>query len=257
MGIFSRIASIFSRSESGKANPEIRPKKIVPSLGTPKYLNRHKDETFLVMGLGPSLMEYREQIFHFIEQYQPIVMGANNITGFLIPDYHAFTNRARFSKYAPTVDTEKSKVLISPYFAEWLIEKYYLGSYEELMYDSGPVASFDIRNGVVMAGFQSVSVVLIGVALVMGAKQVFVAGLDGYSHVISPDRKTHYYGVENQKDENREDAEFIRRENITHQYLDEISEYMAMKGLNRFQILTPTAYDNHYHSIDQLLKVKG
>ncbi len=254
MGISSRIASFFSRFRRRKADREIRPKKVVPSLGTPNYLDRHKGETFLVMGLGPSLLENREQIFQFIEQYQPIVMGANNITAFLIPDYHAFTNRARFTKYVHTVDTDKSKVLLSPYFAKWLIRNHFLGEYEELMYDSGPVVSFDIWNGVVMAGFQSVSVVLIGVALVMGAQQVFVAGLDGYRSVLTPDRKTHYYGVENQKDEDREDAEFIRREKITHQYLDEISQYMAMRGLERFKILTPTAYDKHYSPINQFLK---
>lgn len=254
MGIFSRLVSIFTGAESRKASPEIRSKKVVPSLETPKYLNRHKGETILVMGLGPSLLEYREHIFQFIERHRPVVMGANNITGYLIPDYHAFTNRARFTKYVHTVDTGKSKLLLSPYFAEWLIKEHYLGAYEILMYDSEPVDRFDIKDGVVMAGFQSVSVVLIGIALVMGAHQIFVAGLDGYSNVLSADRKTHFYGIENQKDENRTDAEFISREKITYQYLDEISDYMANKGMSRLKIMTPTAYDNHYQPIEQIIR---
>ncbi len=255
MGAFDQLISRLVKIRNFRKKRDERSKRTVPTLSTPTYYNRHSGATFLVLGLGPSLLDHRQQIFDFIDNQNPIVIGANNVTEFIYPDYHAFTNRARFLKYAHRVDSEKSKVLISPYMAKWFIREYYQGAYEEIMYHKDDARCFDIQEGVIMAGCQSVSVLSIGLAVVMGAVQIFVAGLDGYSKVLTPERQTHFYGKENQKDEYRDDAEFLRREKVTNRFLDEISQYMVERGLDPFGIITPTSYEQHYQPINQTIKI--
>ena len=251
MGVFDQLISRITKIIKLKKKSEKRSKRATPSLSTPTYFNRHLGATFLVLGLGPSLSDHRQQILDFIDKEKPMIIGANNVTDFIYPDYHAFTNRARFAKYAHTINPSKSHVLISPYMSKWFIRERYSGSYEEIMYESDDSRPFDIQDGVIMAGCQSVSVLSIGLALVMGAANIYVAGLDGYSNVLFDGRKTHFYGVESQKDEKRDDAEFLRRENVTRRFLEEMAQYMFLKGLEPFKIITPTSYEKYFYPLIQ------
>ena len=144
MGLIPKIASRIRQIRAGRASPK---KIMAPSLSTPSYLNRHLGATFLVLGNGPSLRTHRGQIDALIEMHRPIVMGANNITGFTYPDYHAFTNRRRFISYAHTIDSDRSRVLVGVYLPEWIISEYYGGPYERIMYVNDHDQAFDIRDG--------------------------------------------------------------------------------------------------------------
>ena len=67
MGIRRRLVSLLSYSKG-------RPKVVQSELSTPTYLNRHCGEPFLVLGNGPSLNKYGNQIYRLIEKQQPVVL---------------------------------------------------------------------------------------------------------------------------------------------------------------------------------------
>ncbi len=252
MELLSKIASGFRWIRAGGASP----KKIInPPLSTPDYLNRHPGATFLVLGNGPSLGAHRKEIHELIEKHRPIVMGANNITGFIYPDYHAFTNRRRLINYAHTIDSSKSKVLVGVHLPGWVIEKHYEGAYERIMYVNDHDRAFDICDGIIMASCRTVSVLLIGVALVMGGERVFVAGLDGYGLLPSKDEDVHYYKGERDHgpDVANKDTYLMQAESMCSRFLDEISHYMTQQGLEPFKIVTPTTYSDHYQDIQDYL----
>ena len=68
------------------------------------YKDRHKGRDFLILANGPTLQEYRPKIEKFIKKYNPIILGANYLSGFFKPHYHAFNNKKRFEDYIDPVD---------------------------------------------------------------------------------------------------------------------------------------------------------
>ena len=171
-------------SDGKIANPELAP---------PAYAARHQDATFIVFGNGPSLAENLDAIHALGEKFNAVTMGANNIGEILAPDYHAFTNRKRFAAYSSGIDPVRTRVLLSPYFTDGFIRKHYTGPYEQIMYRADNDAPFDIQNGIIQASCRTVAVLMIAVAVVMGARRIFVAGTDGYKGHLDSGRHVHFY----------------------------------------------------------------
>ena len=111
------------------------PKTIVaPELFRPTYADRHRCQTFLVFGTGPSLKLRSDKIFELIERYRAITIGPNTIAEFIHPDYHVFTSRHRLLDYGHTIDASRSRLLIGPYIPLHHIRHVYGGEFEYVMY---------------------------------------------------------------------------------------------------------------------------
>lgn len=220
------------------------------------YKDRHRNRDFLILANGPTLKEYKERIDIFIKKIDPIIMGANNLSGLFIPYYHAFNNKKRFIKYIETV-SEDSILLISEHFSEQMIREYTNRNYERLYYYDTLEEEFDIKDGVITTNCRTISVLLIGVAIVMGARRIFIAGMDGYLH-YKPGQRLLYY---DEKDE-KTDIEMIRERHMwCHKFLEQIDSYLTRQGKEGIHILTPTAYRAFYKGIEnyishpQILKI--
>ncbi len=215
-----------------------------PQLRRPPYADRHYGATALVLGNGPSLGTHREALERLIDAEDAVTLGANHITPFIHPDYHAFTNGKRFVRYADTIDRSHSRVLVSPYFPHKLIAEHYDGPYEEIAYVAENDAAFDVREGVIQASCRTVSVLLIGVAAVMGFGRMLVAGLDGFQGALARDGATIYHAeTDVLKHEHEQYTEIDR---YTRRFLADIQQYLAREGREPFAIVTPTAYGEHY-----------
>ena len=222
------------------------PKKRAPVLERPPYAGRHAGATALVLGNGPSLDEHGDALRRLIAGKRALTLGANHITPFVHPDYHAFTNRKRFVAYADTIDPDRSRVLLSPYFTEELIREHYRGPYEEIAYVADNDAAFGVRDGIILASGRTVSVLLIGVAAVMGFERILVAGLDGFSGVLegnAVEGAMYHAQTDVLKHEHEQYAEIDR---YTRRFLAEIRDFLVRMGREPFAIVTPTAYDDHY-----------
>lgn len=208
------------------------------------YINRHAGRDILVLANGPSLKDYKPKIDQFIGKYDPIILGANNIGGLFRPHYHAFNNKRRFVEYVDTVDRD-SLLLLGEYIPEELIRDYAVKRYESLFYID-EFSDFGIRDGVISANCRTISILLMGVAIVMGAKRVFTVGMDGYMGM----RDLHFYEEKN----DLEDQEMkMEKHRWCQHYLKQINDYLHENDKEGLHILTPTGYKTFYKGIDNYL----
>lgn len=222
--------------------------KATPALSRPPYADRHTGAVILVLGNGPSLATHRDALLELVADVHPIVLGANHVTPFTVPDYHAFTNGKRFVEYAHTIDP-RSRVLVSPYFPKDLVRTHHRGQFERIAYVADNDARFEIEDGVILAGCRTVSVLLLGVAIVMGAERILVAGLDGFASVaergraaLSSEGLYHAPTSLVVPDEGK----YLEVDRYTRRFLAGIQDYLARAGRKPFAIVTPTAYEGHH-----------
>lgn len=228
----------------GEKKSSQRPKGKKGKVSVP-YVSRHEGRDCLILANGPTLKEYRQNIDAFIAKVNPVILGANNLSGLFAPDYHAFNNKKRFMDYIDSV-SPKSKVLLSEHFTKEMIREYTGRDYEKLYYNDILNSRFDIKAGAVQTNCRTISVLLIGVAIAMGAKRIFIAGMDGYlSH--TQDGNLLYY---REKDEKTDKDMIIERHMWCQRFLEEIESYLLSKGKEGIHIITPTTYKAFYKSID-------
>jgi 4-hydroxy 2-oxovalerate aldolase len=223
----------------------IAPDNLKSSYSRPSvpYLNRHKGETFLVFANGPTLKNYASEIQKFIDKYHPICMGANYLGGLFKPHYHAFYNKRRFIGYVNTVD-ESSKLLISQYIPDELIREYTKRDHEKIYYVDA-LSDFDIVDGVIQSNCRTVSVLLLGVAIVMGAERIFAVGMDGYIGAGTKGETLFY----KEPDPKLDKKIIIDMHKWNKKYIKQINDYFTSMGKEGIHILTPTSYGEFYKGI--------
>jgi 4-hydroxy 2-oxovalerate aldolase len=217
------------------------------SLPKPLYIDRHKGREFLVLANGPTLKAYKSEITEFIRHYNPVVLGANYLGGLLTPDYHAFNNKKRFVTHVNEVDPS-SRLLLGVNFPPEMIREYSDREYEPLVFHDVLGADFNVIDGVITANCGTISVLLVGVAVVMGADRVFVAGMDGYL-----DRRTasHHLFYDEKFDSEEHDLN-VKRHETNERFLKQIDEYIRQKGGEGVHIITPTTHTGFYKNMNSL-----
>lgn len=226
-------------------------KKKNVKLSEPVYKDRHKGRNFLILGMGPSVATYLNQIENLIHDKNLIVIGTNNCFKIVSKiDYHVFTSRHRFIDYGQQLnDSFSSKALLSPYIPEYTIQKIYQGAYESIMYINDNDRCFDIQNGIIQCSCKSVALLSIGISIVMGANKIFVAGVDGWLKLI--DAKTQLHCNDSlPKYSRQERKQYLNHYRTSQEYhirvLREISEYLNRHDRKMFSIVTPTEYQEYY-----------
>jgi 4-hydroxy 2-oxovalerate aldolase len=219
-----------------------------PSAAGVPYANRHPGRNFLILANGPNLKLYQAQIAEFIKKYDPVVLGANYLGGLFTPEYHAFTSKKRFMKYAELVDP-RSKLLIGQYIEPQMVAEYCHRDYETIYYRDAMDAPFSIDQGVISTNCATVSVLLLGVAALMGADRVFAAGMDGYLGIPGQGASLFY----DEKDDPRSEELNIERHHWCQFHIGQIDRYLWEQGGEGVHILTPTGYQQYYKGIENYL----
>jgi 4-hydroxy 2-oxovalerate aldolase len=212
------------------------------------YINRHHGKDILVLANGPSLKKYQREIQNFIEKYDPIVLGANYLSGLFEPHYHAFNNKKRFVMYCDSV-SPRSTLLIGENISREMISEYIKRDYETLFFRDILDSDFDIRNGRIQSNCRTISVLLLGVAVVMGARRIFVAGMDGYINKNSF-KGTLFYDEEFEPEEERLN---IERHQWNERFFKQIDQYVQRMGMEGIHILTPTGHQSFYKGIENYI----
>ena len=110
-------------------------------------------------------------------------------------------------------------------------------------------ADFDIIDGVIQSNCRTISVLLLGVAIVMGAKRVFAVGMDGYVGQDSQNGHLFYKERITMTDKDM----VIERHRWCQRFIGQIDEYLSSVGGEGVHILTPTSYKAYYKGIDNYL----
>lgn len=224
-----------------------RSKPVCKIAKNPDYQNAHEGRDFLILGNGPCLKTHHAQIQAFIHKHDPIVMGANHLSGLFEPHYHAFGYLKRFVKYIDTVSS-RSEILLSQYFDPKTISEYTSRPYRELFFKDHLSSNFDIQEGIVQTNCRTISLLLMGVAIVMGARKIFAAGLDGY--LQQPPTSLLFY---DEKDEKTNAHLIIERHEWCEKFLRQIHAYLIHHQKSGISIITPTSYQDFYDPIEKYI----
>jgi len=207
------------------------------------YKKRHEGRDFLVLANGPSLREYRDKIKLFVEEHNPVILGANNLEMMFAPHYHAFSNKVRFMMHIDNVSPH-SRLLIGENISRDIIVEYTHRDYETLCFRDVLDADFNIYDGRIQSNCRSVSVLLTGVAIVMGARRIFIVGMDGYLGKT----KTNALFYE-EKFQTSEHGLQLHIHRWNEHFLKQIDLYLKKGGNEGVQIITPTSYKTMYKDI--------
>ncbi|BAE85095.1 aldolase catalytic domain-containing protein [Desulfitobacterium hafniense] len=194
------------------------------------YTNRYKGRDFLILGNGPTLIECKETIDSFIQKHNPVVLGANNLSNLYIPDYHAFNNQRRFEQYGNSVHSS-SKLLLGPSINAKNI-KY---EYEPIICYNSPLTPLKIIEDIISSNCRSISVLLGAIALVMGARNIYFAGMDGYLN----QERLHFYD----EDESQSASDLKERHDSNQAYLGQLGICARSYGSVKICFITPTTYE--------------
>lgn len=215
------------------------------------YNGRHEGKDFLILANGPSVKKYKQEIGEFIRRYDPVVMGANYMSGLPCPDYHAFSNKKRFVSYFDQIN-KNSKILLSSGFEEDFVREYVKRDFEWIVHLNRTSSHFDICDDIITSDCRTISILLIGVAIVMGAKRIFIAGMDGYRNIDNflPDN-IHFYS---EKEEVEDPKLLMEKHHWNERMLKNINSFLVKQGKEELHILTPTSHTFFYNSIHNWIK---
>lgn len=216
------------------------------------YIDRHKGREFLVLANGQNLMTCKPDIDEFIAKYDPVILGANYLDGLFTPHYHAFNNKKRFVSYVDKVSSQ-SKLMIGVNIPGGMIQEYVSQEYEPLVFYDIMDGDFDIRDGVITTNCRTISVLLAGLAVVMGAERIFIAGMDGYLDRRSASHNLFY---EEKFDATEHDLN-VERHRDNERFLSQIDEYIKKNGGEGVHIITPTTHAAFYKNILNTLNARN
>jgi hypothetical protein len=146
----------------------------------PNYLNRHLGRDFLILGAGPTLKTHINAIKIFAEKRNLVSIGTNNTYELFYSDYVGFTNRYRFSQFGLGVKTGARSALLSIHFSDDAIARFCTAPHDLVSWkQTSEPRDCSINSRGVIAHYGSVGSLMILVAYVMGANNIFIAGMDG------------------------------------------------------------------------------
>lgn len=209
----------------------------------PIYFNRHLNRNFLIIAGGPSVKKYQKEILNFIRNKSCVVISVNKFPEFVISDYHVFTNMKRFVQYVDGVDNN-TKLLIGPYISIFLIKRKLKKKYESIMY-LNKQNNFDIKNGIIQTDCRTSPILATGISIVMGAKNVYIAGIDGYQNLLSYKEPINYYD-DSKKTEEAQINYYNALQEKNEVYLGQVNQYLIRNFNTKLKIITPTEHLKYF-----------
>lgn len=216
--------------------------------GPPAYLRRHEGRPFLILANGPSLKQHRDRVERFIQKYNPIILGSNNISDLFVPHYHVFTNRLRFFQYVGTVH-EKSQLVVANFFETSFVKEQTSRSFEVIhLRQTDSALPLEDDGYVISVPHVDVAVASVSLAVLMGASAVFMAGMDGYQEGMQAESFHFYRGEIGTEDSSL----LVEQHKGVCLGLDRAMAMLDKRNLT-LVILTPTSHQRLYRALDNYL----
>ncbi len=212
-----------------------------------RFKGIHQGKTIMILANGPSIVKYKDSINKLIKDRQAITIGVNYLQGNYVPDYHLFISRKRFQKYSCQVD-KRSTLVVPSFFGKCFVNEHYTGPYFTIdmqIIDNEKLPPIDREVQQMVHLNVGVSAILL--AFTMGAKEVLIAGMDGYGS--ESNKQLVYFYNENDIQDNREVAS-LRYEKFS-QELTRINKFLLEKGVS-LSIITPTSHKKYFHQVFEL-----
>ena len=209
--------------------------------GRPSFTDVHRDRTVLILASGPSIARYAPRIKDFAESNRCVTIGLNRIPEAYAPAYHLFVNKRRFLRHARQVNP-RATLIVPSFFGRKLVAENC----------DNPVIFFDVemtgdKGATPLKGdtqhllHLSVSGSAVLIAYAMGAKEIFIAGMDGY--VDTDQKELSFFYNEADVPEDRA-LSSIRYEKL-REVFEQIERFLIVKSVP-LSIITPTSHKELY-----------
>lgn len=203
----------------------------------------HKGRKFLIIANGPSVLKYKDEIADFAKNNDCVTIGLNYLQSLYRTDYHAFVSKKRFLKYVSTVPKETC-LLLPDCFEESLIRKNTDNKFILFPIRESGGGDAPVEGTVQQCAYLNVAIAAALSASLMGASEIFVAGMDGY--LGKDGEELQYFYNENDAPEKAEASSGLYA-GLANE-LRRAADYLESKGVP-FTILTPTSHKKYYRNL--------
>jgi hypothetical protein len=208
------------------------------------YINKFNSYDFVIIGAGSSIKTYEDKIRNFIKDKKTV--GINNMAHLFIPDFHVWTNNQRLRDYGSCINSN-SELILGYGIKQKIIDKHKIKSFIRLEYEGNEGTQINIKDCKVFGYFRTAGCLSIMIAHYLGAKNIYVVGMDGYTlysqeELKNKEKDHHCYGSGHTDDVSWEKC-LIKDEKV-YNCLRSINDY----GI-KFSILTPTKFKDFYDPI--------
>lgn len=195
----------------------------------------------VIVGAGKTVSEYKKRIDQFIERNDAFTIGINNMGSIMIPDYHLWTNKKRWREFGKSVNN-RSRLLVGPSISDEQVDSWGKKIFARINYLDEIGMPLSIKDGQIQGRFRTAGVLSIIVAHLMGANDIYIAGMDGYT--LSPrsdldESSQHCYGRGLSDGSTWEEC--VEKDEIVNSVLKDVRDF----GIN-FCIITPTVFRDFY-----------
>lgn len=198
---------------------------------------------FLVIGAGSSIKKYEDEIRHFIAKENVITLGINNMNCLCPPDFNLWTNNQRYCKFGNSISPH-SKLLFGCGIPYKTIKKHYKKEYFSVDFEDKPGLEMDMTGEIIKGYFRTAGGLSIALCHLMGANNIYIVGMDGYTFYKKKDLKAkkvshHCYGKGYTDDASWEKCKI--KDVIVNNALRALKNY----GIS-FKVITPTVFEQFY-----------
>jgi len=202
-----------------------------------KFLNLGDSTTVFIIGSGASMRKQGQRVMECVKKRNAKTIGINFMTNICHPDFHLWTNTQRFLTYGGCIDPNQSTVLLSKNIKKTKIKKVYKGPYVPVMFTDNRHQKLSMDPVHITGQFRTAGVLAIVIAKILGAKEIYIAGMDGYSFT---GKNQHVYGKG--KTDGTSDEKGREKDKIVYRNLKRLAKH----GIE-FSIVTPTVFDRFYN----------
>ncbi len=207
-----------------------------------ELVDRQSGDTAVIIGAGSTLLDFRDKITRLVSDDNVFNIGINNMTSVVVPTYHLWTNSGRLRQYAGCIHP-KSTVLFGSQLKKKLIKSCYKGNYFTVNYTDKAGTKISYKKGCIRGHYRTAGCLSIMVAHLMGARKIYIAGMDGYTFLSSSALKSgksqHLYGTGFTDNNNWKICQ--KKDDTVYKILMNLKKF----GIS-FSIITPTVFSEFY-----------
>lgn len=240
---------------------------------------RIKNSHILIICAGSSILDYKKEIKKFIKRSKVTIFGCNNISHIIIPDYHVWGDRRRYSMFGMNT-SRKSRVIFSRTIPNNIRKKH-----KKIIKRFNVVDFKDLRLRILPSvRFNTIGCLVMLYVYIKRALKISIIGMDGYTYYSQNElnnglklqhcynegmaelplgykkyKKTGYTDVitdykyaESNENKKKDKETFYNHCKNKDEFVYKALRELKVYGV-KFEILTPTIYKEFYNS--KILKI--
>ena len=212
-----------------------------------ELVNVEQGKDFLIFGSAATVKHFKNEIISFIKENSIKTIGINKMTHIYTPDYHAWTNNQRLRDFGDCINPNSVVIFGNGLKEEnknkWNVKYYHLDYCDYAFGDK--MGNVEYKNKRVYGYFRICGNMAIYLAHLMGARNIYCVGMDGYSKPYKGDQHCYGKGLTDLHGSGLGKVQDMKYEEEKDNFIYKSMKEIAKAGV-KFSIITPTIYEDFY-----------